>query len=79
MDLSLNEFVTGLISVSLILVGLSSVFSRWLHRKAEKRIISLRMVCRLCGRVFVAQQHGKISHCTSCGKLNLHRGNGRLG
>jgi len=79
MDLSLDEFVTGLIWMSLILVALSSLFSRWLHRKAEKRITCVRMVCRLCGRVSVAERHGKISHCASCGKLNLYRGNGRLG
>jgi len=79
MELSLNEFVTALVSSSLILVGTVSLVSRFLHHRAESRLGSLRTVCRLCGTVFVSGHSGKLSHCTSCDSLNLHKGNGRLG
>lgn len=79
MNLSLNEFVTGVLSVSLVLVAGLSFLSRYLHMRAEKRLVRMRIICRLCGNSFVSDQSGKLCQCPSCGKPNLRRGNGRLG
>jgi hypothetical protein len=79
MNLSLNEFVTGVLSVSLVLVAGLSFLSRYLNMRAEKRLVRMKIICRLCGSSFVSDQSGKLCQCPSCGKPNLRRGNGRLG
>lgn len=79
MDLSLNQIVSTIIFVSFGMVGFFSLVSRILHHRAETKLTQLRIVCRLCGCVFIAEHPGKMIHCESCGKLNLHKGNGTLG
>ena len=79
MNLSLNDFVTGVLSVCLVLVAGVSFLSRYLQMRAEKRLLRMRVTCRLCGSSFVSEQYGKVCQCPSCGKPNLRRGNGRLG
>ena len=79
MNLSLNDFVTGLLAASLVLVAGISFLSRYLHMRAEKRLVRMRVICRLCGNSFVSEHSGKICQCPSCGKPNLRRRNGRLG
>lgn len=79
MNLSLNEFVTMLVAASFALVAGASLVSRFLHLRAEKRLVRMRTVCRLCGSRFISDQSGRITHCPACDKPNLRRGNGRLG
>lgn len=79
MDLNLNEFVRAIVSGSLLLVAGVSIISRFLHLRAESHLVRRRMVCRICGNVFVSEQSGKLCHCPSCDKPNLRRGNDKLG
>ncbi len=79
MNLSLNDFVTGVLAASLVLVAGISFLSRYLHMRAEKRLVRMRIICRLCGNSFVSEHSGKICQCRLCGKPNLRRRNGRLG
>jgi predicted Zn-ribbon and HTH transcriptional regulator len=79
MNLSLNDFVTGVLVASLVLVAGISFLSRYLHMRAERRLVRMRIICRLCGNSFVSELSEKICQCPSCGKPNLRRGNGRLG
>jgi predicted Zn-ribbon and HTH transcriptional regulator len=80
MDLSLNEFVLVVVSGSMLLTVTVSVLSRFLHARAESRLLRARAVCRLCGNVFLSEHAGgKICHCPACDKPNLVRRNGRLG
>lgn len=79
MNLSLNELVALVVFVTLILVTGVSMFSRFLHLRAEKRLVRMRTVCRICGNSFISDHSGKSCQCPSCDKPNLRRGNGRLG
>jgi predicted Zn-ribbon and HTH transcriptional regulator len=79
MNLSLNDFVTGVLAASLVLVAGISFLSRYLHMRAEKRLVGMRIICRLCGNSFVSEHSEKICQCPSCGKPNLRSGNGKLG
>jgi predicted Zn-ribbon and HTH transcriptional regulator len=79
MTLNLNEFVLAVVFGSLILVAVVSVISRFLHLRAELRLARSRMVCRICGSVFVSEHSGKLCQCPSCDKPNFRRGNGKLG
>jgi hypothetical protein len=79
MQLSLNEFVAAVLWGSVALVGFFSLVSRFLHARAERKLVGMKTVCRLCGNVFITPHSGKLTDCTACGKPNLHRRNGRLG
>jgi Zn finger protein HypA/HybF involved in hydrogenase expression len=61
------------------LVAGISFLSRYLHMRAERRLVRMRIICRLCRNSFVSEHSEKICRCPSCGKPNLRRGNGRLG
>lgn len=79
MSLDLNEFVLVVLSVSLLVTAGVSVLSRFLHLRAESRLVRARTVCRICGNIFVSEHTGNLCHCPSCAKPNLRRGNGKLG
>jgi predicted Zn-ribbon and HTH transcriptional regulator len=79
MELSLNDFVVIIVAGSMLVVAGVSVVSRFLHHRAEARLVGERTVCRLCGHISATDHSGKLSHCKSCGKPNLSRGNGKLG
>jgi predicted Zn-ribbon and HTH transcriptional regulator len=79
MSLSLNELVTLVVTASLLLVAFASVVSRYLHLRAENRLVRMRTLCRICGHSFISDQSGKLCHCPLCDKPNLRRRNGRLG
>jgi len=79
MSLNLNEFVLVVLSLSLLVAAGVSVLSRFLHLRAESRLVRARTVCRICGSVYVSEHTGNPCHCPSCGKPNLRRGNGKLG
>lgn len=79
MDLTLNDFVLGVIFGSLALVAGFSFLSRFLHWRTERRLERLRTVCRLCGHVFASGHEGNLSHCEICDALNRRDHNGKLG
>lgn len=79
MSLGLNEFVLVVVFGSLLLVAGASALSRFLHFRAENRLMGARAICRICGNVFVAEHSGKVCDCPTCGKPNLRRRNGKLG
>lgn len=79
MDLNLNEFVRAVVFGSLLLVVVVSIMSRFLHLRAEFRLVQRRTVCRICGYVFISEDTGKLCHCPACDKPNFRRGNGKLG
>ena len=79
MSLTLSEFVTMLVASSLLLVSVASLASRYLHVRAEKRLVHIRAVCRICGCSFIADNNVDYFYCFACNKPNLRRRNGRLG
>ena len=79
MSLTLSEFVTILVAASLLLVAVASLVSRYLHLRAEKRLVRIRAVCRICGCSFIADGDANFFYCVACNKPNLRRRNGRLG
>lgn len=79
MSLNLNEFVFVVLFGSMLLAAGVSVLSRFLHHRAENRLVRTRIVCRICGNIFVSERSGNFCHCPACDKPNLHRGNGKLG
>lgn len=79
MTLNLNEFVLAVVFGSFILVAGFSMLSRFLHLRAEARLVRLRTVCRMCGNAFISDHSGKLCQCPSCEKPNFRRGNGKLG
>lgn len=79
MEISLNAVVFAVIAGSLLFAGFATLFSRFVQISAEKRLKKLRVTCRLCGMIFVAEHEAALVHCRHCDKLNLHRHNGPLG
>lgn len=79
MSLNLNEFVLLIVSASLFVVSGVAVLSRFLHLRAENRLVRARTACRSCGDVFVSEYSGSIYHCPTCDQPNLRRRNGKLG
>ena len=79
MELNLNDFVAAVVWTCLCIVAFFSLVSRLLHAKEERRLSEARVVCRICGNVFVSAHSGKVTDCPACGKPNLRRRNGKLG
>ncbi|MES2474214.1 MAG: hypothetical protein V4640_00440 [Verrucomicrobiota bacterium] len=79
MDLTLAEFVLGVIVGSFLLVGLVALISRTLHLRVEKRAIANRTVCRLCLFAFEDSSHVRTVHCPACGAINEKGRSRRLG
>lgn len=79
MDLSLNEFVFGLILASLVGPGCFALISRILNWKNERELKRTIITCRLCGHIFPSEPLGRSVHCSACNALNLQKKNGKLG
>lgn len=79
MDLTLNDFVLGVLFATLILVAMIGALSRFLHWKSERKLKRLVTVCRLCGHVFLNREQAKVVHCNACHAANRKNGNGKLG
>ena len=79
MTIGLNELVLIVLFGSLGVIAFVSVFSRFLHHRAEAKLLKQAIVCRLCGRVFQETRAGRLSECVHCGKPNLQARNGKLG
>lgn len=79
MDLSLNDFVLGVLFATLILVMLIGSFSRFLHWNNERKLKRLVTVCRICGHVFLNRDNAELVQCDACRAANLRNGNGKLG
>ncbi|MES2983173.1 MAG: hypothetical protein V4727_12745 [Verrucomicrobiota bacterium] len=79
MDLTLNDFVLGVLFATLIAVLVIGTFSRFLHLKNERKLKRLVTVCRLCGHVFLNRDSAELVHCDACHAVNRRKGNGKLG
>lgn len=79
MELTLNEFVVGVVLASLLSVAGLSLVSRFRHWRTERRLEGSRTFCRLCGHVFISGHGGDLNHCEACDALNLTKRNGKLG
>jgi hypothetical protein len=79
MELTLDEFVLCLVSLSLALVGGFGLISRLAHWRGERRLQRTRTVCRLCGHVFLNDYGGRLIKCRVCDGVNRRRSNGKLG
>lgn len=79
MEVGLAEFVTWVLAGAIGVTGVFSVVSR-IRQSGERRAErEHRVVCRVCGQVFLAEPLGELVECPFCGKLNRHDRNGRLG
>jgi hypothetical protein len=79
MELSLNDFVFGVLFGTLILIGLIGLISRFLHWKKERDLKRSVVVCRLCGHVFLNPKGEDLLDCEACHAVNRGKGNGKLG
>lgn len=79
MDLTLNEFVFGIVLGAFALVPVFALISRSLHTKVEKQALARRVICRLCLHAFEDAGHASIVHCPACGAANEKGRSQRLG
>jgi hypothetical protein len=79
MELTLNDFVLGVLLTSMFAVALIGIISRFFHWKNERKLKQMVMVCRLCGHVFLNPENADLVECKSCHALNCRDGNGKLG
>jgi hypothetical protein len=79
MELTLNDFVLGVLFAALMAVALLGIVSRFFHWKSERRLKSLVAGCRLCGHIFMNREKADLIHCDSCHAANRRNGNGKLG
>ncbi len=79
MELTLAEFVFGVIFGSCALVLALVMVSRIWHVRAEARSAAKRIICRLCLHAFEDHRHGKIVDCPYCGAANERGRDRRLG
>lgn len=79
MELTLNDFVTGILFATMISVVVIAIISGYFHWKSERRLKRAVTVCRLCGHVFLNRENADLIDCKSCHALNLRNGNGKLG
>lgn len=79
MNLTLNEFVFGVVTIALLAVLMGTFVSRFLSWKEDRRISKIKVVCRICGHVFTNENEKKLFHCEVCDSLNRGKNNGHLG
>ena len=79
MDLTLNEFVLGVLFAALIAVTIIGMTSRFFHWRNERNLKRLVTVCRLCGHVFLNRENADFVDCKACHAVNRRNGNGKLG
>lgn len=79
MDLTLAEFVLGVLLGSCLLVVAFAVISRTLHHRAENRSLANRVICRLCLHAFEDTSHVHAVNCPVCGAANEKGRSRRLG
>ncbi len=79
MDLTLNEFVLGVLFAALIAVTIIGMTSRFFHCRNERNLKRLVTVCRLCGHVFLNRENADFVDCKACHAVNRRNGNGKLG
>ena len=77
MELSLNDFVLGVLLTTLAAVALIGMVSRFFHWRNERNL--KRTVCRLCGHVFMNRENAELVECHACHAMNRRNGNGKLG
>ena len=79
MEISLVELAVAVITICLIVIGLSVCGAALARSKEERRATSERVVCRLCLSVFEAQGRERNVHCPNCGGKTGRRGPTPLG
>ena len=79
MDLSLNEFVTGIVAGAFLLVASFTAISRIVRARGERQSLDRRIVCRLCLHAFEDNGHGRIVECPACHTTTLRAGARPLG
>jgi hypothetical protein len=79
MELTLAEFVLGILLGSSALVVILAGVSRTLHARAEKRSLANRVICRLCLHAFEEASHVNTVPCPICGAANEKGHRGQLG
>lgn len=79
MDLTLNDFVLGVLFATLTGVLLIGMVSRFFHWRSERRLKRMVTVCRLCGHVFLNRENAELVNCHVCHAMNCRNGNGKLG
>ena len=70
MELSLADFVTGVLLGSFALVPILAMGSRYLHHRVEKQALANRVICRLCLHAFEDSGHVRLVHCPVCNAAN---------
>lgn len=79
MDLTITEFVLCALLGAALLVLVSTVVSRTLHARAERRSLANRVICRLCLYAFEDTSHIGTVNCPICGAANEKGRSRRLG
>ncbi len=79
MELTTAEFVLYALLAAAALVLCIAVVSRTLHRRAERRSLANRVICRLCLYVFEDTSHVGAVDCPMCGAANEKGRSRRLG
>lgn len=79
MELTLNDFVLGVLAATLVAVALIGMVSRFFHWKNERNLKRMVTVCRLCGHVFMNRENVDPVECPACHAMNRRNGNGKLG
>ncbi len=79
MELTLNDFVLGVLLATLVAVALIGMVSRFLHWRNERNLKRMVTVCRLCGHVFLNRENAELVECQACHAMNRRNGNGKLG
>lgn len=74
MELTITEFVLWVLLGSAATVLACALASRWLHRRAEHRGRTRRVVCRMCLHAFEDSSRDEVVKCPACG-IPTGRGN----
>jgi len=73
MELTITEFVLWALGGSAGLVLCCALLSRFLHRRAERKGLARRVICRLCLHAFEDSSRDQVVKCPVCGALTEKR------
>lgn len=79
MDLTLPDFVFGVLLGAFFLVLVCATVSRALHQRVERCSLANRVICRLCLHAFEESSHVATIDCPICGATNEKGRSRRLG
>jgi hypothetical protein len=64
-----NLIVAALVAV-LASLGVLWVWSDWLRRRRERRLLRFSVLCRICGQLFEDKSAVDLPSCPACGARN---------